>query len=293
MQVRRALALSLLSSANLAAQGKASIVSTDWLAKHLTDPSVVVLHMARDSQDYRAGHVPGASELQYSSIIVTVDGNRVELPPVEQLQQVFERLGVSDTSHVVIYAAAIGMAPMASRAFFSLDYLGHRNVSLLSGGLAKWRAENRTVSTDEARPQPGRLSPRPRDSVVDADWVTSRTGKKGISFIDTRTGPEYVGTGELSGIRSEGHVAGARQLEWQQLFANPDSGIFLDPSAIAQLYADRSAAGDTLITYCLVGYRASMTYFGARILGLPVRLYDGSYQDWSRRAMPVKKGDVP
>ena len=92
---------------------------------------------------------------------------------------------------------------------------------------------------------------------------------------------------------SEGHVAGARQLEWQQLFANADSAVFLEPDAIARLFGERSAPGDTLVTYCLVGYRASMTYFGARLAGLPVKLYDGSYQDWARRKLPVKKGETP
>lgn len=49
-------------------------------------------------------------------------------------------------------------------------------------------------------------------------------------------------------------------------------------------------AGDTLVTYCWIGYRASMTYVAARTLGLPVRFYDGSYQDWQKRNLPVDKG---
>ena len=57
--------------------------------------------------------------------------------------------------------------------------------------------------------------------------------------------------------------------------------------------ADRSSPGDTIVTYCLVGYRASMTYFAARALGLPVKIYDGSYQDWARRGLPVVKGTTP
>jgi 3-mercaptopyruvate sulfurtransferase SseA len=52
-------------------------------------------------------------------------------------------------------------------------------------------------------------------------------------------------------------------------------------------------AGDTVATYCWVGYRASMTYFIARYLGYPVKLYDGSYQDWQQRKLPVKAGAIP
>lgn len=181
-----------------------------------------------------------------------------------------------------------------SRAFLTLDYLGHRNVSLLNGGIARWQAEGRPLETSTPTVTPGRLSVRPtRDVVVDAHYVMERTGKKGFAFIDTRTTPEYVGSGDRGRLPSEGHVAGARQLEWQQLFANADSAVFLEPDAIAKLFGERSAPGDTLITYCLVGYRASMTYFGARLAGLPVKIYDGSYQDWARRKLPVNKGETP
>lgn len=292
MRIRFALAASILAT-TVAAQERPSIVTTEWLAHHLNDPAVVLLHVTRDTVDYRMAHIPGAREVQYSWITTTRDSIGTELPAPDQLREVFERLGVSDNSHVVIYAAMTGMAPMASRAFFSLDYLGHRNVSLLSGGLARWNAEGRATSTEAAKPAQGKLTPRPRSIVVDADWVMAHTGKQGFAFIDTRTTPEYLGTGDRGGLRSEGHIAGARQLEWQQLFANADSAVFLEPEAIAKLFTERSAPGDTLITYCLVGYRGSMTYFGARLAGLPVKLYDGSYQDWARRKLPVKKGETP
>jgi len=114
------------------------------------------------------------------------------------------------------------MAPMASRAFFTLDYLGQLHVSLLNGGLAKWQAEHRPVSTVEPTIAPGHLTPRPRAVTVDADWVNAHTGRRGVAFIDTRSTVEYLGAGERHGMRSDGHIPGARQLEWEQLFASAD-----------------------------------------------------------------------
>jgi thiosulfate/3-mercaptopyruvate sulfurtransferase len=283
----------LLFAGSLTAQGKASIVSADWLAQRLNDPGVVVLHMAHDDNDYRSAHIPGAREMRYSWITTMRDSIGTEFPAADSLRAVFERLGVSDNSHVVIYNSGNGMAPMASRVFLSLDYLGHNNISLLDGGFAKWRAANRPVSSDVVTPTRGKMTTPLRNVVVDAAWVTSRTGKKGVAFIDTRTDGEYLGTNERGGLRSMGHVAGARQLEWQQLFSNADENEFLDVAALKKLYSERSAPGDTIVTYCLVGYRASMTYFAARVLGLPTKIYDGSYQDWARRQLPVTKGPNP
>jgi thiosulfate/3-mercaptopyruvate sulfurtransferase len=295
MPNRLLLAATFLSLATAGAQSPnpAMLVSTDWLASRLNDPRIVVLHVPHDASDFGNGHIPGARPIPYADVRIEHNGIGTELPPIEQLQKTFEKLGVSDDSHVVIYAGGQGMAPMASRVFLSLDYLGHPRVSLLNGGLMKWQSENRPVSREEPRITPGKLTPRVRTVSVDADFVQNRIGRKGFAFLDTRTTPEYLGTGSRSGLPSEGHIAGARQLEWEQLFSDSHSATFLDTDALKKLYSDRVAPGDTVITYCLVGYRASMTYFGARLLGYPVRLYDGSYQEWARLKLPVKKGEAP
>jgi thiosulfate/3-mercaptopyruvate sulfurtransferase len=67
----------------------------------------------------------------------------------------------------------------------------------------------------------------------------------------------------------------------------------LSHGELAKLYAARAHPGDTLVTYCYVGYRASMTYLAARALGLTVKLYDGSYEDWSKRNFPLVAGPSP
>lgn len=291
----RFVALSLVAFASTFAQSPhpGLLVSTEWLALRLNDPTVVVLHAWRYADDFSAGHIPGARAISYEDYRIERNGIGTELPPVELLEATLEKLGVSDNSHVVIYAGGSGTAPVAARLFLTLDFLGHPRVSILDGGLAKWRAEKRPVSTDNPSVTPGRLTPRPRPVTVDAEYVAQRIGKPGFAFIDTRTTPEYLGEGTRSGLPSEGHIAGARQLEWEQLFRDPQTGSFLETSELRKLFDDRMARGDTVITYCLVGYRASTTYFVARMLGHPVRLYDGSYQDWSSRQLPVRKGERP
>ena len=283
----------LFAAIPLGAQDRASIVTTEWLAGHLNDSKVVVLQVIRDTTTFAAGHIPGAREVQYTWITMARDSIGTELPPPDSLRRVFERAGVSDDSHVVLYASGLGFAPVASRAFLSLDFLGVRRVSMLSGGMARWRAEGRVVETGTQSVTQGRITTGPNDVVVNADWVMARRGKKGVAIIDSRTPGEYLGTITEGTLRSDGHVEGARHLEWQQLFANVDSSVFLDIASLGKLYAERSAPGDTIVTYCTVGYRASMTYFAARVLGLPVRVYDGSYQDWARRGFPVRKGAAP
>jgi thiosulfate/3-mercaptopyruvate sulfurtransferase len=267
------------------------IVSTEWLSRHLSDPKVVLLYIGHDTADAKAEHIPGARFVDYMAFTEQRDGLGTELPSVDKLKELFEATGISNGSRVVIYGH---MAPMASRAFFTLDYLGNVHPSVLDGGIAKWKREGRPVTTEVTKIAKGSYAPKPRpDLVVDAAWIQPRLGKPGTALIDTRTDGEYAGDGERHGMPSNGHLLGGQQLQWEQLFKNPDEGEFLDRAALAKLYAARVQPGDTVVTYCWVGYRASMTYLAARALGYPTRLYDGSYQDWSRRNLPVVKGTSP
>src|SRR5438132_4960866 len=125
------------------------LVSTAWLAQHLNDPNVVILHVSRDRTAYDAGHIPGARFLALSDFVVTRDGILNELPPAATLKSVFERAGVSDDSRVILYGDA-SVLP-ATRAYFTLDYLGHDAAALLDGGLPKWKTESRAL--DKANPE--------------------------------------------------------------------------------------------------------------------------------------------
>jgi thiosulfate/3-mercaptopyruvate sulfurtransferase len=167
-------------------------------------------------------------------------------------------------------------------------------VSVLNGGLTKWRAEGRPMTRDEPHIVAGKFEPHLRpEIVVDAAWVRSRIGKPHIALVDTRTDGEYLGSGDRHGMPSAGHVQGARQLQWQQVFREPSDLAFHDREELARLYASRAQPGDTVVTYCFVGYRASMTYLVARYLGYNAKLYDGSYEDWARRKLPVVAGAAP
>lgn len=289
------LMLSLLSivfiPATLAAQAPAAdppglVVTPAWLASRLADPSIVVLHVDRNN-DYDQGHVPGARKLVYGTLVTRHGTVTSELRDADELRVTFEQLGVSDGSMVIVYAHE---APMATRALFTLAAIGLTRFAYLDGGLAAWREGGHEVSRTAPSVRPGRLTPvEVIPPVVTAEWVQQRLSRPGVSLLDTRTTGEFVGTGNRSGMPSAGHLAGARQLEWEDLFS--DRSVTLKPrEELARLYAERVTAGDTVVTYCWVGYRASATWFVARLLGYDAFLYDGSYQDWSQRGLPTTPG---
>jgi thiosulfate/3-mercaptopyruvate sulfurtransferase len=288
-----ALAVGSLSNGAAAQQhpDTSLVVTTDWLARHIDDPAVVVLAVEHDHDSYKQGHVPGARYLDYNSLTARVNGISTEMPPVDSLARILGSLGVTPASHVVVYAH---MLPMATRALVTLEYAGVRHVSLLDGGVTRWTSEHRQLTDVAPKFVETRFAPNPnREIIASADWVRGKLSKPGVSFIDTRTDPEYNGGGERHGGTSTGHLPGARQLEWEQLTVPGNELQLKDLSELRRLYAERVTPGDTVVTYCAVGYRASATYLVARYLGYPAKLFDGSYDEWSKLGYPTETARTP
>ena len=285
-----ALPVALVAQSGRGESGTDFVVTTQWLAEHQGDRDVVLIHVVRDSS-YRDEQIPGTRQIYYRDFVAMRDSVGTELPSVEALRATMERLGIRNRSHVVVYAAE---APAATRFLFTLDYLGHRKMSFLDGGLRKWKREGREVTLTRVPVVASKYSPHPRrELIASADWVNERLEKPGLSLIDTRTMPEYLGVGTTSNLPSTGHLAGAQLLPWEQMFSDADHSELRSREDLRRMYGERVRPGDQVVTYCWVGYRGSATYFIARYLGYDVKLFDGSFQEWSQRKLPVRAGATP
>ncbi len=165
MKLRLSMLLVLFASLTCVAQPSPAhpemVVSTQWLADHLNSPNVVVLHVAEKKSDYDQGHIPGARYLGFDDFMDVHAAKMYEVPAPEKLKAVFEKLGISDDSHVVIYTQ--DWFPWASRAWFTFDYVGHgQQAALLDGGYKLWKREKRATTKDEpAEAKPGSFTPHP------------------------------------------------------------------------------------------------------------------------------------
>jgi thiosulfate/3-mercaptopyruvate sulfurtransferase len=280
------LSTSLIWAAESGAGHPEMVVTAQWLADHLKDPKVVVLHVADKKSDYLRGHIPGARFLLTDDFI---QGEDAELPPVDKLKDVFEKLGISDDSRVIIYTTA--WYPMAGRAFYTLDYMGHgEKTSLLDGGIEHWMIDKRPVEHgEETQVSRGKLTPKVHSEVrallAEAKQITDG-GEKSTLLVDARPEQGYTG----------GHLAGATHVYWQETLVDPKQDpVFLSPDKLRALFASRGIKpGEKLVTYCVIGLQASHMYFVAKYLGYDAAMYDGSTHEWSMiNNLPMTKGSSP
>jgi len=276
------------------AQREPMLVNVDWLADHLKDPSLVLLQIG-DKKDYDKGHVPGAQFLEYESISTPHgQGLMLELPPVAQLVSVFERLGVSNSSHVILYFGTNWVTP-TTRVYWTLDYLGLGDrTSILNGGLVAWQATHHPVSTETKQPAKGSITPAPRKEIVaDADWVSSHLNKPGVTILDARTHEFYNGS-QSDGNPRSGHIPGAANLPYLDV-VDQDNNKFKSPDTLKELFqAAGLKPGNLMVSYCHIGQRATVLYFTAKMLGYDAKMYDGSWEDWSHRMdLPIVTGESP
>ena len=274
------------------------LVSTDQLAGQLKDGRVVVLHIAREQLHYDKAHIPGARFVAWGEITATRNGVPNELAPVSDLQKLFERLGVGDDSRIVVYGDGAGLS--AARAYFTLDYLGHgERTALLDGGLEKWQADGRAVSTERPEVKAALFTPRIRahavtdlDVVRDLSWAATNIDPSNVTLIDARPADEYTGAKPSDGVPRGGHIPGAANVFWMQNVVSKENPVMRPHAELRRLYEAAGAAADRkVVTYCRTGGQASHSYFAAKYLGYEVVMYDGSFFEWSRtEGTPVVTG---
>lgn len=257
------------------------LISAETLWRNQKDPRLRIVDV-RSEEEYMQGHLPGALHLPMSRITIILDHIPGILAPKEVVEKAFGTIGLTNESWVVIYDAAGGND--ATRLFWVLDYYGHKDMAVLDGGLAAWKAANYPITTTlpqisqavyQGTPDPTKLAT--------GKWILNQLSTPEVFLIDTRSRAEFEGKRSGSGTRIAGHIPGAVNIEWVRNLTTTIPHKILPPETLQSLYESIGVSQDTtVVVYSQSGMRASHTYFVLRLLGYPhVRLYDGSWLEWA------------
>jgi len=301
-------ALSLPAATPLRAQAAAApaapaitpLVTTEWLQAELARPDLVILQLST-AEEFVKAHIPGAVGADFAREFVApaVEGGlRTELPTADDLQRVLRAKGVTATSRVVVVFDQPNAFTRAGRTFFTLEWGGLAGrVAVLDGGLPKWVREGRPTATGAGKapvasslvltPEMRRRATKDDVRAAVAGARTREGSRAGTRIVDARDTVFYQDLRD-NGMPRGGHVATAVNLPFS-VVTNAD-GTLRSREELAQLVAGAGIAADEpLVSYCHIGMQASWMYFALRVLGRDVRMFDGSFDEWSRDpSLPVE-----
>ncbi|MFL5575306.1 MAG: sulfurtransferase [Gemmatimonadaceae bacterium] len=275
------------------------LVSTDWLAQHLGDPTLRILESDEDVLLYDVEHIPGAQKVDWHQDLN--DHVVRDYVSREQFQALLRRLGIDENTTVVFYGDKNNW--WATYAFWIFQLFGFTNARLLDGGRMKWEQEGRPMTTDVPSFPPTRYEAAERsDERIRAFMQDVRQHMQARKpLIDVRSPQEF--TGERThmpdypqeGTLRGGHIPGARSVPWARA-ANPD-GSFKSADELRAIYEKEQGlkASDDVIAYCRIGERSSHTWFVLTyLLGYgTVRNYDGSWTEWGNAVRaPIEVGEA-
>ncbi|EPX87081.1 3-mercaptopyruvate sulfurtransferase [Salipiger mucosus] len=277
-----------------------TLVSTDWLARHLKDPDLRVLDaswylpaMARNARsEYDAAHVPGARFFDIDDISDQRSDLPHMVPPVEKFMSRMRDMGVGDGHQIVVYDGA-GLFS-AARVWWLFKLMGHDDVAVLDGGFPKWQAEGREVEDMPPVVRDRHMTVRRQNHMVRDVTQVSAAAKLGdTEIIDARAAERFRGEvpEPREGLRA-GHIPGSRNVPFGVLL-NGD-GTMKDPEALRATF---EAAGVDLekpaITSCGSGVTAAILNLALTRMGKSDHsLYDGSWSEWGLfPTLPVATGD--
>jgi thiosulfate/3-mercaptopyruvate sulfurtransferase len=258
------------------------LVSTAWLAGHLNDANLVVLGVG-NKEDYDNGHIPGSLFISYhdTHLMEAPNGLSVELPPMADLEALFGKLGVINDSRIILYPLKDTFS-WATRIYLTLDAMGlGRQAALLDGGLPVWNKEGRPVTKDVRAITPGKVTTCVQSDVItNLDDVKANVKHAGVDIIDARATEFYTGQTK-PGDQRRGHIPGAASIPYTSLL--DAQGKWKSADELAAKFREAGIKpGDRVIAYCHIGQQATAVYFGARYLGFNVRLFDGSWEEYSK-----------
>lgn len=262
-------------------------VSADQLESLLAEQSVKVFDVrgtwstpARAlPEDYEAGHIPGASFLDWTRHFIEQDiaPGLASVADQTGAERAFKALGISDGDLVVLYDDYHHM--QAGRIWWAMRLWGFADVRVLNGGWGYWSTQNRPVSKVTPQIVPGTFQPRKQEGLLVSldDFVTT---KDQHCVIDGRGAENFAG--KADNPRS-GHIPDSLNVPFRAIL-DTDTGLFLDPETMSRVFDEKAPQWreTPIITTCGSGYAATVILLALSELQRDASLFDGSFAIWKQ-----------
>jgi thiosulfate/3-mercaptopyruvate sulfurtransferase len=216
----------------------------------------IVVDIRPNSTEY----IPGAINIPYTEFLKPGGA----LKSASEIAKVLGQSGISQEDDVLLYGECqpCGGGPSASTyVLWIFEYLGHKNVKLLDGGIDDWVAEKLPTTTEPATLAPKSYTPELRTDLLSTyEYVHSKTPQ----IIDGRTAEEF----------EAGSIPGAVNIPYSTVL---EGKKIKDEASVQSLFSSLDKSRPVVV-YTNTGVKASMLWLPLTLLGYDARLY--TWQDW-------------
>lgn len=239
-------------------------------------------------ENYEKKHLKNAIFVDINTQLANIkenlaEGGRHPLPEVKDFAKVLGQLGISPTTHVVVYDDKNG-ANAAARFWWMLKAVNHNKVQVLDGGLANAEKNNFPIDNEFVEVKSVAEYPIEKWNLpqILIDKIEEIKDNKDYKIIDVREESRYNGISEPIDLIA-GHIPNAINIPFtNNLDAN---GLFLEKEKLQQVYKDvlDNFKSENIIVHCGSGVTACHTILAMHYAGYNFpNLYVGSWSEWSR-----------
>ena len=261
--------------------------SPETLQARMGQPGLTIID-TRPAEMYAKGRIVGARHFD----LYFVNTDDTDPAPLDAFTRMWANMlgwrGVRDTDTIVFYGAFTDMC--AARGFWFAEYLGHKDVHVLDGGINAWTEAGLAIETESDPPKPQKFDASPAaNTVATYQSVLTAMEDPDCVIVDNRSHDEFIGVDKRA--RHGGAIPTAKHLDWEDLYDH-DTGCMKPATALREAFETMGITPDKDVTlYCNTGYRSAHAYLALRLLNYPrIRNYVGSWQEWGNRdGLPISK----
>lgn len=273
-----------------------SIIQAKELLDLQNDNNIIIAYVGGKSdfeENYQKKHLAKAIFVDLDTQLAEkgdnpANGGRHPLPKIEDFAKTLKELGITNSSHVILYDDAKGAA--AARFWWMLKAIGQEKVQVLDGGIQE--AEKVGFPTNNKIELPKVVENYTFDHwklpTVSINEVEQNSLKEDYLVLDVRANNRYRGEVEPIDLKA-GHIPGAINVPLSENL--DENGLFLSSDLLKQKYEKVFGNIDVknIIVHCGSGVAACHTLLALDYAGLEIpKLYVGSWSEWSVNNKPIE-----
>ena len=270
-----------------------SLVSTSWLSENLNKVKIIDAswHLVKNRkaiEEYNKEHIENA-------IFFDLDKNSSQrkdlphghfLPSLNDHEKAISEMGILNTDRIIIYCYSDLIS--SCRAWFQFLFFGHdpKLVSVLNGGMKKWKLEGRKVTNSKTKLTLSKYKAKENKSMIKVlSQVNENIKKKDFTVLDARSKNRFLGleSEPRPGVKS-GSIDGSKSMPLGEI-VNVEDNTFLDKEKLTDLFNSRKISSNKIVMSCGSSVSAASLALAYSLINddyIP-KIYIGSWTEFGKK----------